>query len=152
LVGTPFSYITIGHYEYFPLQLICLRWSARIVVCIGFALAQTNDLCETLSNTIEMNACAKQQFDVQDSLLNRAYSRLIAELPATNSQGVSGDSPRKLLVTAQRKWLAFRDADCSAQEKVYQNGSARTVMFLDCLRERTEQRIKELEPAKWQGG
>jgi uncharacterized protein YecT (DUF1311 family) len=130
---------------------------STLVACFALlaspvVLAQSNDPCQTLSSTIENNACAKQKFEAQDSILNSAYNRLLSELPAENSPGVGGNSPRKLLIVAQRKWVAFRDADCSAQEKVFQNGSVRTVTYLDCLREHTEQRIKELDPTRWQGG
>jgi len=116
------------------------------------ALAQSNDPCQTLSSTIENNACAEQEFKAQDSILNGAYNRLLGELPAENSPGVGGNSPRNLVIVAQRKWVTFRDADCSAHEKIFQNGSVRTVVYLDCLREHTEQRIKELDPRRWRGG
>jgi len=114
--------------------------------------AQPADPCVTQSSTMEINACAKHQFDAQDRLLNQAYQAVIKNMAAENSTGVSGESPRKLLIRSQRKWVEFRDADCLAMQKVFQNGSIRNAVYLDCLKTRTKQRIKELQPQDWQGG
>ena len=116
------------------------------------AEAQMDDPCTTQSSTMEVNACAEKQYREQDQLLNPAYEAVLKVIAATNSPGVSGDSPRQLLIRSQRKWIEFRDADCKAQEKVYQSGTVRTAIYLGCLRNRTEQRIKELKIIEWQGG
>lgn len=111
--------------------------------------AQVKTACESPSNTVEINACAKQRYDAQDRLLNRTYQALLKELSDTP---IAGQSPRQLLVESQRKWLAFRDADCNAQAHLYHGGSIQTAMHLSCLRQRTEQRTKDLDPKQWQGG
>jgi uncharacterized protein YecT (DUF1311 family) len=52
-----------------------------LVACApGVAWSQAPDPCKTQSNTLEINACAKQQFDAQDRTLNLAYQRLLAQL------------------------------------------------------------------------
>jgi uncharacterized protein YecT (DUF1311 family) len=56
------------------------------------------------------------------------------------------------LVTAQRLWVQFRDAGCVAQESVYEGGTVHTAIYLQCIRDHTQQRIKDLDPLKWQGG
>lgn len=128
----------------------------RTVFLAAAALLSPNvwaaDPCETQRNTIEINACAKQQFDEQDRLLNIAYQALLNAIPATNDPGISGESPRALLVKAQRRWVDFRDADCKAKYQVFAGGTIRNVIYLGCMRERTEQRIKELALSEWQGG
>jgi uncharacterized protein YecT (DUF1311 family) len=35
---------------------------------------------------------------------------------------------------------------------LYIGGTVKTVVYFGCMRERTEQRIKELSAAEWQGG
>lgn len=110
------------------------------------------DPCQTQSNTIEINACAKLQFDEQDRLLNVAYQALLKAVPAANDPGISGDSPRALLVKAQRRWVDFRDADCKAKYQLYAGGTIKNVIYLGCMRERTQQRIKDLASSQWQGG
>ena len=116
------------------------------------AEAEPDDSCTTQSSTIEINSCADKQYRQQDKLLNRAYEAVLRVVATKNAPGVSGDSPRQLLILSQRKWIEFRDADCKAQEKVYQDGTARTAVYLECLRDRTKQRIKELDLTEWQGG
>ncbi|MCZ8074048.1 MAG: lysozyme inhibitor LprI family protein, partial [Paucibacter sp.] len=71
---------------------------------------------------------------------------------AQNDPGIDGESPRAMLIKAQRRWLEFRDADCKAKYQVFAGGTIRNVVYLSCLRERTKQRIKELAPSEWQGG
>lgn len=108
--------------------------------------------CDTQNNTIEINACANQQFAEQDRLLNSAYQTLLKTLSPNKAAGATGDSPRAMLVAAQRRWIAFRDADCKAQQQVYAGGSIQTAVYLGCMKQRTEQRIKELQVKEWQGG
>ena len=110
------------------------------------------DPCQTQSDTMEVNACAKQRFDEQDRLLNTTYQALLQALATTNDPGISGESPRALLIKAQRRWVEFRNADCKVKYQIYAGGTIRNVMFLSCMRERTAQRIKELAQAEWQGG
>lgn len=110
------------------------------------------DPCETQSNTIEINACAKQQFDEQDKRLNSIYQALLKAIPVANEPGISGESPGALLIKAQRRWIEFRDADCKAKFQLYAGGTIRNAIYLGCMQERTEQRIKELSGTEWQGG
>jgi len=120
---------------------------------LGAGGAHAADPCATQNNTLEINACAEAQFDAQDKRLNEAYRTLLNALPDTNDPGISGDSPRRMLIKAQRKWLEFRDADCGAKYQLYAGGTIRNWTQLNCLRERTEQRVKELAEREWlQGG
>lgn len=45
----------------------------------------------------------------------------------------------------------FRNADCSARERIYQGGSVAAEVYTDCMTARTAQRIKELQQGSWQG-
>jgi len=131
-------------------RLACL---AAIISCCVLPIASwAADPCETQGNTLEVNACAEQQFKAQDKLLNQAYQAALKVVPAQNDPSLDGESPRALLIKAQRRWLEFRDADCKAKYQVFAGGTIRTVVYLSCLRERTEQRIKELAPSEWEGG
>ncbi len=114
--------------------------------------AFASDPCETAASTIDINKCAKQQFDQQDKLLNAAYQAALLVVPSTNEPGTSGETPRALLVKAQRRWVEYRDADCKAKYQIFAGGTIRNTIYLGCMRERTEQRIKELATHQWQGG
>lgn len=131
---------------------------AHLIVTLIFAsvcpasFAQSTDPCVTLSNTFENNACAQQKVNAQDLTLNRAYQSLLQQLASYDEPGESEAGSRKRLIAAQRKWIDFRDADCKAKERIYKGGSIHTVIYLDCIREHTEQRIKDLNPMLWQAG
>jgi uncharacterized protein YecT (DUF1311 family) len=123
-----------------------------LITLPSMSWAQPADPCRTLSNTIEDRACANQKFEEQDRLLNQAYLAVLKVVSNTNPEGYSGDTARQLLVKAQRRWVEFRDADCKARRQVFVAGTVNVVVHLDCMSERTRQRIKELEAGGWQGG
>ena|SRR6218665_1781293 len=125
---------------------------AILLAVVAAASAHAGDPCETEANTIEINQCAKQKFEQQDKLLNAAYQAALQVVPSANEPGTSGETPRALLVKAQRRWVEFRDADCKAKYQVFAGGTIRNAIYLGCMRERTEQRIKELATQEWQGG
>ncbi|WP_397532750.1 lysozyme inhibitor LprI family protein [Roseateles sp.] len=123
-----------------------------LMALVVTSAARAGDPCVTQANTSEVNQCAKQQFEQQDKLLNAAYQAALQVVPSANEPGTSGETPRALLVKAQRRWVEFRDADCKAKYQVFAGGTIRNVIYLGCMRERTEQRIKELAAGEWQGG
>jgi len=119
------------------------------MLILGLSLPAWADPCVTQANTMEMNACAKQQLDAADKAINAAYTSLMAALPAQNEPGVSGDPPRIALRNAQRLWIKFRDADCAAKARLYAGGSIVTIVHLSCLRQHTEQRTRQLAKDQW---
>jgi uncharacterized protein YecT (DUF1311 family) len=113
-------------------------------LCLG-ASAQTADPCKTQSNTVEMDACAKQTLTRQDKALNEAYQKLMKSLvPDDKDDRTDYTDVRKKLVDAQRAWITYRDNDCKAKLRLNENGTMRGVIYLGCLSDRTEQRTKEL--------
>jgi uncharacterized protein YecT (DUF1311 family) len=75
-------------------------------------LASPQGFCEDPNMTPHM--CGDAAFKKAEAELNAVYSQAL--------KAVDGDE-RKLLVDAQRKWLAFRDADCKAEFKKWEGGS-----------------------------
>lgn len=114
--------------------------------------AQTANPCVTQNSTFENNACAQQKVNAQDLILNRAYQTLLLQLASYHEPSEPEPSARRLLIAAQRKWIEFRESDCKAKERIHGGGSIHTVIYLDCIREHTEQRIKDLNPMSWQAG
>lgn len=121
-------------------------------VLLQITSAHAANPCDTQNNTIEINACANLQFAEQDRLLNSAYQALLKTLSPNKPARSAGESPRAMLVAAQRRWAAFRDADCKARQQVYAGGSIQAAVYLGCMKQRTEQRIRELQVKEWQGG
>ena len=130
-----------------------LRWllkamaaSAALLPFCGSAQPEPPVSCTNPTSTIEINECAMREYKARDRELNEAYRALIAALKPDDA-GDTTDYPavRTQLVAAQRAWVSFRDADCNASRKYYEQGTIRTAMHLGCLIERTVQRTKELK-------
>ncbi len=123
-----------------------------LAVCVcSFSLnasAQASDPCASASNTIEVNECAQKVLKEKDGELNRAYQALLKSLnPSMAGDTTDYASVKRELAEAQRSWIKYRDSDCSAKYKFWEQGSIRGAMYLSCLKERTEQRTAELR--KW---
>ncbi len=111
----------------------------------SMAAAQTADPCKTQDNTIEINECGKIELAKKDKELNAAYQQLLKKLaPADKSDDTKYAEVKKQLIEAQKNWIKYRDADCSAKYTLYEQGSIRGIVHLSCLIQRTEQRTKEL--------
>jgi uncharacterized protein YecT (DUF1311 family) len=80
-------------------------------------------------------ACVGAEMKIQDAALNAAYRDALTRL-----------NPRQQgkLRTAQRAWLAFRDADCAAHHDE-DWGSLSTISANFCVLRRTVERTIELE-------
>lgn len=86
-------------------------------------------------STHGMIACVRNELETQDAALNAAYRDALTRL----NQRQQGK-----LRTAQRAWLAFRDADCAAHHDE-DWGSLSTISANFCVLRRTVERTIELE-------
>lgn len=87
------------------------------------------------ASTLDMIDCAAQENDRWDARLNRAYQAKMAGF---------NDRQRTALKRAQKAWLLFRDADCSAYEDD-DWGSISKIDASQCVLRRTVERALELE-------
>ena len=128
-----------------------MRYKSLLVwlLSAGSAAAQVGpDPCKTQQNTLEINECARLTLVEKDRELNSAYQRVLAALVRRDKDDPTDyENARKQLVAAQRAWMQFRDNDCAAMFTLYAMGTIRTVTYLSCVIERTEQRTLELR--KW---
>jgi uncharacterized protein YecT (DUF1311 family) len=87
------------------------------------------------STTLSLRQCIGEEFKRQDARLNGAYAQAMRNLDT---------AAQARLRTAQRAWIAFRDADCQAV--LAANGGTMAPMLADlCYLDRTAQRADELE-------
>lgn len=100
------------------------------------ALAQTPD-CANAMTQADMNICAGKDYAKADAELNRVYKQARAALKP-DAQAT------KLLITAQRQWIAFRDADCQLEAYPNTGGSMYAMVLTMCRTRLTETRIKDL--------
>jgi uncharacterized protein YecT (DUF1311 family) len=83
--------------------------------------------------------CANKNFQKSDSLLTVVYKELLSK--QTNSRG------RNEIIELQKSWRKLRDSHCNLIFKQYEAGQGHTkwIIYLNCLKELTDFRIKELE-------
>jgi uncharacterized protein YecT (DUF1311 family) len=107
-------------------------------------LAQDVDCANAMAQS-DLNICAEQDWQEADADLNRTYQEVMATMKA-----IDADLPPALqgaetaLRTAQRAWISYRDAHCSASGFRFRGGSAETLLIYGCLRQTTIDRTEEL--------
>jgi uncharacterized protein YecT (DUF1311 family) len=84
---------------------------------------------------LELNEDAAAKAKAADAALNQTYQRVIKGLDARQ---------KALLVKAELKWIAFRDAACESEEDQYRGGTIQPLIFWNANRRLTEARTKEL--------
>lgn len=94
--------------------------------------------CANASDQATMNQCAGQDFKAADKELNTVYQQIIGRLK-DNPDG------KKLLVSAQRAWLGFRDAECKFSSSGVTGGSVYPWVYSSCLTGVTKARVESLK-------
>ncbi|MFJ2449508.1 lysozyme inhibitor LprI family protein [Pseudomonas sp. NPDC087626] len=96
------------------------------------------DDCTNASNQSTLNECAARQYKQADARLNTLYQQINGHLK-DNPQG------KKSLLTAQRAWLAFRDAECTFAASGVEGGSVYPLIHNQCLADLTQKRAETLK-------
>jgi uncharacterized protein YecT (DUF1311 family) len=91
--------------------------------------------CADVVVTADALRCLAKARDAADAELNAVYKGVRGKLDAAEVQQ---------LVTAQRLWIQYRDANCSAERDLYGGGTATGPVYLACLEAMTRARTKEL--------
>lgn len=99
--------------------------------------------CQNAATTPDINACAAREQKQVEVKLNQVYQRVL--------KTVTAPKVRTQFVAAQRAWVKFREADCKAVYEQHADGTIRTVMYLGCMQNRAETRIKELDMFSGEG-
>ncbi len=127
--------------------LLLAGMGAGIGAGIGLTLpasAQTPD-CANAVTQQDMNICAEEDWQEADAALNGTYATVMAAMKAMDA-----DLPPALqggedaLRTAQRAWITYRDANCTAAGFPMRGGSAEPLLVYGCLRQMTLNRTAEL--------
>ena len=91
--------------------------------------------CRNVTVTLAMENCFDKAYKAADSGLNGIYSQISSVLQPDDLQR---------LKVAQRLWLQFRDATCTAESNLYNGGTASAPAYSACLEELTRGRTAEL--------
>ncbi|GAB3913141.1 hypothetical protein GCM10028803_56900 [Larkinella knui] len=92
--------------------------------------------CDNAQTQTEMNLCAQMRFQKADHELNAVYKQLL---------GLVSNTDKTLVIEAQRQWIVYRDAHCKIYEKMYEGGSALSMVLANCKEATTLSRINELK-------
>ena len=99
-------------------------------------------------STLGMTYCTAAETQVWDRFLNQEYASAMAGLKAMDTaeaQHYPEFAKRaESLRTAQRAWIAFRDAECGLAYAMWGSGSMRNIAGVNCQLEMTAKRTIEL--------
>jgi uncharacterized protein YecT (DUF1311 family) len=95
--------------------------------------------CANAITQTDMNICSYQDYQAADRELNAAWKTAAARAKASGSQHFAR------LLDSQRKWLAYRDAQCFAQNGPREeSGTIWPLLQNACLQQLTEARTAQL--------
>jgi uncharacterized protein YecT (DUF1311 family) len=121
------------------LRLSPLLVAAGLLAWAGAAPAEAPD-CKNAMTTLDMNACAAADEKVVEAKLNEVYQRVLKTYGDQEHAAA-----RSKLIAAQRAWVKFRETDCDAVLEKWAGGSIHTQMYIGCMQNHAERRIKDLE-------
>ena len=101
--------------------------------------ALADDDCANKPDQSSMNNCAGDAYKAADAALNAQYAQTRKAVLAYDPEG------DKLLIAAQRAWVAFRDAHCTASSFAFKGGTMEPFIRGVCLAETTQARTKQLK-------
>ncbi len=103
-----------------------------LVLLAGWTLPVASAHAQTQA---QMNNQAFAEFKKADSELNKIYSQVVARLDAEG---------KEKLKTAQRAWVAFRDAQAELDADVSRGGTMVPLLRASSMTDTTQSRIKQL--------
>ncbi|TDW68189.1 uncharacterized protein YecT (DUF1311 family) [Novosphingobium sp. PhB55] len=114
-----------------------------MILPILLLASQPPIVCANAMTQTDMNVCSYRDFQSADRLMNEAWGKAVAKAKAADKQGPVGNFNR--LLDAQRKWLAWRDAQCLSENGPREeSGTIWPLQQNGCLKELTEARTKQL--------
>jgi uncharacterized protein YecT (DUF1311 family) len=99
--------------------------------------AAAADKCAGAEDQATMTQCAGDAYKASDAKLNKLYRQITGRLK-------DDQDTTKLLVAAQKAWIAFRDAECKFSSSRATGGSIYPMVLAQCLDGATQARIKSL--------
>lgn len=134
-----------------PARLLAALFGA--VLCAPLAAdAQPKALdCARATTTLQMTACAQQRYVAADQELNATYRTCVAAMREMGDvpglRIAKAELPEARLRESQRKWLAYRDANCAFYRSHSMGGTMGSLNYLACMTKMTNDRSAELRSA-----
>lgn len=108
---------------------------------------QYKSCLSTANSNMAMKLCANEAFVAADKVLNSVYKKIVTNLKTPTSDQYNNDQNKeslKRLITAEKAWITFRDANCDLQAAQDLGGTMETLTILDCSYTTTKSRVDEL--------
>ena len=122
-----------------PVAFYCLLVALSLFAGATASTAQAADGCDAPGlSQAELNECYGNAYKKADAELNVLYRQITARLK-------DDQATTKLLVAAQRAWVAFRDAECDFSASGVSGGSAQGMILAICLDKLTGKRIDDFK-------
>ena len=121
--------------------------AAALFLAAGSAHAQDETKCNPDGNTSEMAACAENDYQAEDAKLNKVYATYLKKMQGIDADmgSTPPDTAVVRLKTAQRAWIAFRDAECPLESVDNMGGSIERILVPACLAALTKERTTTLK-------
>ncbi len=103
--------------------------------------------CADAMTQADMTRCAGADFAAADAQLNRQWTITSDVMKQRDSADPDAPAPgyHGVLLDAQRKWIAFRDAHCRAAGYQERGGSLQSTLIAACLTSLTQDRVQWLK-------
>jgi uncharacterized protein YecT (DUF1311 family) len=107
--------------------------------------SETGIDCKTAASTPAIEFCASRDYRAADLRLNDAYRAVVASIDKADVPPEARAKWHNALVEVQRRWIAFRDAECALTGYEWYGGTGRAGAETTCLTQLTKSRIEALQ-------
>jgi len=116
------------------------------VMAASGVFAQEETDCKNPQTQMEMTSCEQDRYGEADKALNAQWKETRAAAAAADEDLDESDrGAEKALLTAQRAWISYRDAQCEAEGFQARGGSMEPMLVAGCLANLSDTRTKELK-------
>jgi len=120
-----------------PTPLFSFFAAALLAVpAYGRHMNEKDSPCPNVVITAELTGCLSRARDKADAQLNSLYKGLLGRLAGADAE---------TLTKTQRLWVQYRDANCSAERDLCEDGTAKHAVYFACLESMTRARTRELQ-------
>lgn len=126
-----------------------MRVAAALCLCVlPLYAGQAQDWnCNDPDNLPQqgMNYCASVDFNAADAELNAAWKTVFPQLKTRDADvDTQWKGLPETVLKAQRAWIKFRDAHCTAEGFKYRGGSIEPLIYHSCRAALTRERTKQI--------
>ncbi|MEX3810894.1 lysozyme inhibitor LprI family protein [Paraburkholderia sp. BR13439] len=125
------------------------KFPALSIYFEGKSLKEIDQFCKSGQNASadDAAACGQWDFEHLNSTLNATYAKVLNSIKKSDKELAEYHAPLAApdFVGAQESWFKYRDRYCYSYVYALGEASGRYIYFWDCMKEITEDRIKQRE-------